>query len=329
MGKSVQRLPHAKPCFSRSGRYFFVYLFKSAVIEVNVFQLAICSSRKEGEFKSARVNVIEVKRLNGRAGGGLFIENMHLDGIAVNAVHDNVGKIQVFDKSGLSALVGYSGIAEVGNKYAYAARSVRHDQVGEGAVSDGSVAQPAYPDAAGVTCKRAVGDGNSFANLVLGQRVIVGAYHYAVVAANYVAVGNENVFGAIYVYAVIVGVLYVGLYFAAVEENVLAVAYPVRPARRLINHSHVRDFHVSAPREKYHSGRGRRVNAAESGARYVVGYGLYKTFAVAIDGSSAGDGDIYAVLRVNKAPAAPSWQIFVVDSGVCLLGIILAPWRTQ
>ena len=89
--------------FFAVGQIFFVYLFKSAVIEVNVFQLAICSSRKEWEFKSARVNVIEVKRLNGRAGGGLFIENLHLDGIAVNAVHDNVGKIQVFDKSGLSA----------------------------------------------------------------------------------------------------------------------------------------------------------------------------------------------------------------------------------
>lgn len=191
-GEVGAEIAACKTVFFAVGQIFFVYLFKSAVIEVNVFQLAIGSSRKEWEFKSARVNVIEVKRLNGRAGGGLFIENLHLDGIAVNAVHDNVGKIQVFDKSGLSALVGYSGIAEVGNKYAYAARSVRHDQVGEGAVSDGSVAQPAYPDAAGVTCKRAVGDGNSFANLVLGQRVIVGAYHYAVVAANYVAVGHKT-----------------------------------------------------------------------------------------------------------------------------------------
>lgn len=315
--------------FFAVGQIFFVYLFKSAVIEVNVFQLAICSSRKEEEFKSARVNVIEVKRLNGRAGGGLFIENLHLDGIAVNAVHDNVGKIQVFDKSGLSALVGYSGIAEVGNKYAYAARSVRHDQVGEGAVSDGSVAQPAYSYTARITCKRAVGDCHALADLIFGKRVVVCANYYTVVAADYVAVGHKNVFGAIYVYAVIVGVLYVGLYFAAVEENVLAVAYPIRPARRLIYHGDVRDFYVFAPHEEHYSRRSGGVNAAESGARYVVGYGLYKTFAVAINGSSSRDGDIYAVLRVNKAPAAPSWQIFVVDSGVCLLGIILAPWRTQ
>lgn len=125
---------------------------------------------------------------------GFFIENFHIYGIAVNAVHNDAREIKIFDKGRFSALVGYSGVAEIGNKYAYSARSVRHYQVGEGAVSDSSVAQPAYSYTAGVTCKRAVGDCHAVADFIFGKRVVVGANYYAVVSANYVAVGHENVF---------------------------------------------------------------------------------------------------------------------------------------
>ena len=155
------------------GEFAAVGECKSTIVEFYILNVVVLFALHPQKLGAAGTDVGKINVTNGINPYIGMLGYIKIDRGAVNFVHDDVIKGEIFHMGSFSADVGRTGTGftgdDMGEIKINSAGAVGHNKIGEGAVANHTVIDPTDTNTGGIAGEITVGDGDPLADLIFCQ----------------------------------------------------------------------------------------------------------------------------------------------------------------